>query len=371
MARDEQPPIEAEIVDGASTSSSSLEAMDALTRSEIDMQIATARRFPRDIVKAKKAITELATLDEETAESCFYSLKRKSKEGEKIIQGPSIRLAEIALSCFKNLRAGTRILGETPDGKFIRVLGVCQDLENNVTIAREIARRITTSTGRKFGDDMIGVTAAAAGAIALRNAVVTVVPRALIMPAFRAARDVAVGATKSLTEMRQKVVDRLRKLSPAITLEKILLAVERKSIDEITAEDVTHLIGLGTAIKDGMQTVEEAFPDPAAEASVLVSEILGDPAPEAAGEVVAEVKPQAESPAETNPQGPLSGAPPWPVITTAEANALRARLSKIGIEVETLMETIVGDSGLALEHLHAAKYSAADEAIKKVEAKKK
>ncbi len=148
-------------------------SMDATTRAEIDISIATAKRYPRSIQKFKENVLTLATLDQETAESCFYSIRRQGKT----IQGPSIRLAEIAVGAWGNIRAGARIVGETADGKFITSVGFCHDLENNVMVAMESRRRITKRNGEKYGDDMIGTTANAAAAIGFRNAVLKVVPK--------------------------------------------------------------------------------------------------------------------------------------------------------------------------------------------------
>jgi len=262
------PAIEGEVVEEVAQPS-----LDALTRAEVDMQIATAKRYPRNLKRVKQAMKDLATLDEETAAACFYSLKRKDAEGnQKIIQGESIRLAEIALSCYQNVRAGTRTAGETEDGRFVREIGMCHDLENNVLVLREAKRRITTREGKRYGDDMVGTTMAAAGAIALRNAILTVIPRALVKPAYEAAKAVAAGKTKSLIVRRSEILARLTKLSPLITTERVLLAVGKPSLDEVGWPEIEHLIGMGTAIKDGVQTVEEAFPSPGAAATAALND---------------------------------------------------------------------------------------------------
>jgi hypothetical protein len=44
--------------------------------------------------------------------------------------------------------------------------------------------------------------------------------------------------------------------------EHILAAMNRVSVEEIDLGDIERLIGLGTAIKDGDTTVDEAFPAP-------------------------------------------------------------------------------------------------------------
>src|SRR4051812_25644236 len=80
------------------------EALAQIERASIDCQVGTARKWPRNFPAVKTKMRSLATLDEETAASCFYKLKRQGKS----IEGPSIRMAEIALSCFGNMRAGAR-----------------------------------------------------------------------------------------------------------------------------------------------------------------------------------------------------------------------------------------------------------------------
>lgn len=254
------------------------QAIDTITRAEIDMQISTAKKYPRHLPTVKNEMVQMATLDRETAESCYYSLRRWDTQSNsyKFINGESIRLAEIALCCFGNIRAGTRNLGETEDGKFVRQLGVCHDVEKNVMVAREVTRRITTKTGKRYNDDMVGVTHGAASSIALRNAVFAVVPRALVKPAYNKAREVALGQTSSLSERRAEVIDRLAKLSPLITMSRVLGAVDKASSEEIGWPEVEHLIGLGTAIKDGVQTVDEAFPEPET-ATITPEDVLAEP----------------------------------------------------------------------------------------------
>jgi hypothetical protein len=317
--KDDGTTLEGEIIDEQTGVVSQALTFDPITRAEIDIQISTAKRYPRDIAKVKKDIIEMATLDEETAQSCYYSLKRRDADGsDKIIQGPSVRLAEIALSCFGNIRAGTRSLGETEDGRFVRELGMCHDVERNVMRSVEVTRRITNKRGQRYGDDMIGVTRAAAGAIAFRNATLTVVPRAIIKPAYERAKEVAVGKTKSLTVQRNLVIEKLKKLSPLITTERILAALGKPDIEAIGWAEVEHLIGLGTAIKEGMQPVEEAFPAPQA-AGTGVAEVLGDkPQAPAAPPKVSEGAQQAVAPQQA-PTAPTTAPEPPPAATAPPA----------------------------------------------------
>lgn len=232
--------------------------IESLERAQVDVQIETARRYPRVLSAVKARMMQFATLDEETAESCFYTLPARRGGDGKPLQGPSVRLAEIALASYQHVKAGSRIIGD--DGKFITAQAVVHDLENNVSVSIEVKRRVTTKDGKRFGDDMIAVTGNAATSIALRNAVFRVVPRALINPVYDAARRVAVGDQKSLVDKRARTVEWLSK--KGVTLDRVLAAVGAAKLEDINLDQLETLKGLGTSIKDGELSVEEAFPIP-------------------------------------------------------------------------------------------------------------
>lgn len=228
-------------------------AIEAIQRAEIDMQVATAHRYPRAAISViKKKMLDFATIDEETAESCFYSLPRDGKT----IQGPSVRLAEIAVACYGNLRAASRVISN--DGRILTSQAACHDLENNNLVSVEVQRRITTKSGKTFSDDMVVTAGNAANSIAFRNAVFKVIPGAIYKPVYDAARQVAVGSASTLATKRVKVVARLNSME--VDTPRILARLQRPSVDDITLEDLEVLIGAGTAIRDGDTTVDEAFP---------------------------------------------------------------------------------------------------------------
>lgn len=236
-------------------------ALAVIEKAQTDQAIETAHRYPRSIQQFKQEALALATLDQETAASCIYSLPRKdSRGGSKIIEGPSVRLAEIVVNAWGNFQAATRIIGEDP--RFVTAQGVARDLEKNVTVSAEIKRRITGRTGRRYGDDMIAVTANAAASIALRNAVFRVVPRAFVMAIYREARKTAIGDASTLNDRRLAMLDHFAKLSPHLTPERICAALEKKAVDDIGLEDLATLHGIANAIHDGQLSIDEAFPEP-------------------------------------------------------------------------------------------------------------
>ena len=234
-----------------------LTVVQELARAEVDSQVTTAKAYPRDLATFRQRATQMATLDQETAEGCFYRLERKDKKtGEvKVIQGPSIRLAEICASCFGNLRFGARITEEQE--RFVVAQGVCRDLETNNFASMEVRRRITTKNGYRYGDDMIQVTANAACSIALRNVMFKIIPAALIKPVYEAAIQAAIGTVETLIERRQVMVKRFGALG--VSEDQILRHIEVAKLADVGLKEMEQLIGIYTALRDGDTTVGQVF----------------------------------------------------------------------------------------------------------------
>lgn len=267
-------------------------------RAEIDMQIATARRYPRSIKRFKDEALALATLDEETATGCMYALPR----GGKPIEGPSVRLAEIVVSAWGNIRADARVIDVAE--KHITAEGLCWDLEKNVAVRVQVRRRITDKNGRRYSDDMIVVTGNAACSIALRNAVFKVIPHAITKTVYDAARKVAIGDAKTLVARRADLVGYFGKMG--VKPEQLAAVVNRASIDDITLDDLAVLKGVATAIKDGETTVDQSFPMPP-----KITEL--------SGRTELRQKPQEPSGSD-QPSEPAEQPTPQPAATTASTS---------------------------------------------------
>jgi hypothetical protein len=268
------------------------DALAQIIRAETDTQITTAKRYPRDFSLSKRKMLSLATLDEETAAGCFYKLNRQGKT----IEGPSVRMAEIAISCFGNIKAGARVIAN--DGKTITAQGFCHDLENNVAVSVEVKRRITDKAGKTYSEDMQVVTGNAACAIAFRNAAYKVVPMALIKPVYEAAKKCAVGDLKTLADRRTAALKYFSSLG--VNEKQVLGYLGKSAVDGIDLADVENLIGLSTAIKEGSTTVDEAFNEKSAGHVVQIT-----PRPSVQITPRAELQaPLAEEPIETQPEEP-------------------------------------------------------------------
>lgn len=233
--------------------------LSALNRSEVDIQIATAKQYPRDLQATLNKIATYATLDQETAEECFYVLRRKGAGGqETIIEGLSVRMAEIIAGAWGNLRVATRIIGN--DGRMITAQAVCHDLESNLAVSKEVKRRITDRNGRTFSEDMQVVTGNAAAAIAFRNAVLAVIPKAVTKKVITEVKRVALGQAIDIEQSRQNLMAYFNKIG--VTREQLFFYLGVKTADAIDKQMIFELRATATAIKEGTTTVEESFVKP-------------------------------------------------------------------------------------------------------------
>lgn len=223
-------------------------------RALFDVQIATAKRYPRNIKRATENALSIVTLDEETAKSCHYSVPR----GGKAITGPSVHLAKIIMQQWGNLRAEARVIAV--DNKQVTSEAVCFDLETNIAVKVQVKRSIMTNKGR-MNDDMITVTGNAANSIALRNAIYNVIPRGIVDKVYNAAKDVITGDVSNEQKMNAKRLQLVSELKDTygLTDAEVLFPVGKSAISQLTKADLLTLYGIHTAIKDGDTNVDTAF----------------------------------------------------------------------------------------------------------------
>lgn len=233
----------------------SVETIEAQHRAEYDIQISTAKKYPRALSRVKDNSIAICTMDRATAESCRYGLPR----GGKTISGASVHLARIIAQQYGNLRvnSGVRVVAE----KELISEAVAFDLESNYAVKVEVRRKITDKFGKRYNDDMVVMTGNAANAIAYRNAVFAVVPKSIIDACYKAAQGMITGDVSDENKLIKKRTDIIGKMKDAynLTEEQILTAINLRSIKQVKAEQIADLIAIGQAIKDGDTTVEIAF----------------------------------------------------------------------------------------------------------------
>ncbi len=219
----------------------------------VDVQVSTARRFPRSITQFVHSATEMATLTPEIAASCVYAIPRDGKT----IEGPSARLAEIVASAWGNLRIQAGATSD--DGRFVVARGEAWDVQTNVAIGFEVKRKITNRGGATFSDDMIVVTGNAAASIALRNAVFKTVPSSFWRPIYLKCRQVIAGDARTFSSRRDDMLKAFAVMG--VTEARLCGAIGLKGKADVTLEHMATLAGILNALKEGETSIEEAFPE--------------------------------------------------------------------------------------------------------------
>lgn len=253
--------------------------LPALGGSGVDVQVATAKRYPRSIELFVRRCKEMATLDAVVAASCVYAIPRDGKT----IEGPSARLAEIVASAWGNMRIQAGVSEQ--DDRFVTARGEAWDVETNVAIGFEVKRRITGKNQKTFNDDMITVTGNAAASIALRNAVFKAVPSAFWKPIYAECRKVIAGDVRTFHARRDDTLKAFNVMG--VTTERLLASLELKGVLDLNLDHMVTLTGIFNALKDGETTIEEAFPEaagpirPAARVSQQPAAAAASPEPQA------------------------------------------------------------------------------------------
>ena len=244
-----------EVAQVAQGDAQSVIQMDAIEKANVDVQVATAKQFPRNVTRAIQNSIVMATIDPETAQMMRYALPR----GGKPITGPSVHLAKLIVSNWGNVRAEAKVVQITDSQVVSR--GTCWDLENNVATAIEVRRNIKGKGGQRFSDDMITVVGNAANSIAFRNAVFSVIPKAVTDKVYRAAQECITGDLSDEAKLLQKRTNCLKFFNDeyGITEEEVIKLCGKQTVNQIKADEIALMLGIYQSLKDGDTTVEEVM----------------------------------------------------------------------------------------------------------------
>lgn len=252
--------------------------VDAVERANVDSQVATAKRYPRDIRRSIDNSVVMATMNQETAQSCSYALPR----GGRPITGPSVHLAKIIVSNWGNMRTEAKVVQITDKQVISR--GTCWDLETNVASAFEVRRSIIGKNGQRFSDDMITVTGNAANSIAYRNAVFAVIPKAITDRIYYAAQKFITGDlsdSDKLSKVRTGILNNFKN-NYGITEEEVVKMCGKQTVNQIGADEISMLMGTIQALKDEDTTIDELM-KPIRESKEAINNKIADIAAKAAG----------------------------------------------------------------------------------------
>ena len=214
-------------------------SLDRAERANIDIQVSTAKQYPRSISRCANNAVALVTMDKDTAQSCGYALPR----GGKPITGPSVHLAKIIAQQYGNLRAEAKVVEITD--KQVVSRGTAWDLENNYAVSFEVRRSIIGRNGNRFSDDMITVTGNAANSIAYRNAIFGIVPKSITDKAYKAAQHLITGDLSDEEKLIKRRDGAIKHFidTYGITEEEVIKLCGKHTVNQIQADEIALLLG--------------------------------------------------------------------------------------------------------------------------------
>jgi hypothetical protein len=247
----------------------------------------------------KATAISMATIDEETAESCLYRRPVGMKDGvQQFAEGMSVRMAEIVGASYGNLRVAAQIIEQTP--RFVRARGMAHDLQSNFAASSEVIESTVKKNGTPYDERMRIVIAKSALAKARRDATFQVVPRALAKPVEAEVRKVLLGDSQTLERRRATVCGWIAKVG--LDEKRVWKALGIAGRSELNIDVLATLTGIRTAIKDNEVTIDEAFPPlDAPKAATKLSDLV-DP-------VAGATTPAGAAPAQQSGQPLQSSAP--------------------------------------------------------------
>jgi hypothetical protein len=234
-----------------------MEVYEAQERASIDSQVATAKRYPRNLRKVQENSIAIVCMTKETAESCRYA----KPTGGRNVTGASVHLARIVCQQYGNIRVQQRI--KNIDAKTIVAEAVAFDMETNYAVCIEARRSIIDKNGIRFKESVIETNAMAVMAIAERNAILKVIPKAIVDSVYNEAFKFANGDLSDNAKLivaRDKAIE-FFKNEYAVTEEMVVHALGLKTKEAINPEHIADLRGFMQALKDKELVVEDIFGD--------------------------------------------------------------------------------------------------------------
>lgn len=124
--------------------STGMASEQALAVAKIQAALTIAKASPRNVIKAQAEITKTCQR-KKVAECAEWAFKK----GTKVIDGPSIKIAQIIATLWGNIRFGFREVGSGPG--YIEIEAFAWDLETNTEATRffRVANSLYTATGGK------------------------------------------------------------------------------------------------------------------------------------------------------------------------------------------------------------------------------
>lgn len=233
-------------------------AGNTLVRLENDTQMAVSIQRPRDEMKIlASALRELDLYPSMAEEAIYNKPVGKDDRGAKVYaEGLSIRTAESLANRWSNSAFGADIVSEDDDAATIAA--VFLDYENNTrhVMQARVSKFYKSRDGKvvQYTPDRFDLVLKAAQSKLLREVILRSLPAGLKKEYENKARKLL--KADKISSRRTAVCERFIELG--ITIEQ-LIAYQGKDLKDWKHDDLTDLLGLFNAIRDGEVTVESVF----------------------------------------------------------------------------------------------------------------
>lgn len=230
-----------------------VEILEAQERAAIDIQVSTAKKYPRNLRRVTDNSVVIATMNKETAEACRYA----KPVGGKTINGPSVHLARIICQQYGNIRVQQRI--KTIEHKSIIAEAVAFDMETNYAVSVEARRSIIDRNGNRYSDSVIETNAMAILAIAERNAILKVIPKSIIDHVYGEAFKCAYGDLSNNAKLLKERERMFKEFKNTYGIEEddVVKSIGLNTKEAIKAEHIADLAGILQSLKDKEITKED------------------------------------------------------------------------------------------------------------------
>ena len=272
---------------------------------EVQASIVTAKRFPRDAIKAIEKIN-VACQRPGLAAQALYTYAR----GGTDITGPSIRLAEAIAHNWGNLRFGTQELEQRPGISPVETF--CWDVETNTRQVKHfhVPHEWHTRNGLKKLTDPRDIYEMVAnnGARRLRACILSIIPGDVVTEAVRESEKTLV-ATASITPAKIKAMAEHFAEHYRVTQAQIEARIQRK-LEAVTPAQYISLRKIANSLRDSISTPSDWF-DMASGGGSLADQVQVKPEtkPDAAGETGPDQPSAPEEPAPNPEPGPDKAEP--------------------------------------------------------------
>jgi hypothetical protein len=273
----------------AGTNAGSIEIESQRAIAEARGQIQLAKMFPRSIAQATEELLE-ACKNTEFAAQAFYSVPNRGS-------GPSIRFAEEIARCYGNFEYGHRELSR--DGGKSEVEVYAWDKEKNnyskrqITVDHVCYSRSNGNTKLTDPNDIDNRIANVA-AKQMRGRILALVSKSLVAIGIEACQKTIAGGGdgKSISSQIQKATKLFSNFGVKVAHLEAYLG---HSLDLSTIDDVTDLLGVYNALREGAK-VADYFSPPEKETPAIPEESgkskLGQKAAESAKKPATKTKPE-------------------------------------------------------------------------------